>query len=125
MSAKACFVIAPIGDKGTDARKRSDQVLRHIITPPVISYGYEEPVRADHIAEPGMITSQVIQLLSKIRSLWPISRTEIRTCSMNCSTSKPLGEGSIALAKNLSIGERENEGMERADCPVRVLCQGQ
>lgn len=28
-----CFVIAPIGDAGSDARKRSDQVLKHIIKP--------------------------------------------------------------------------------------------
>jgi hypothetical protein len=57
---KTCFVIAPIGDDGTDTRERSDKVLRHIITPVVTDLGYEA-VRADQLAEPGLISSQVIQ----------------------------------------------------------------
>lgn len=60
MNQKTCFVIAPIGEPGTDIRKRSDQVLKHVISPAVELKGYE-PLRADQIAEPGMITSQVIQ----------------------------------------------------------------
>ena len=31
--SKICFVIAPIGKDGSDARTRSDQVLNHIINP--------------------------------------------------------------------------------------------
>ena len=61
MTKKACFVIAPIGDAGSDIRKRSDQVLRHVISPAVTACGYDEPIRADQISEPGLITSQVIQ----------------------------------------------------------------
>ena len=57
---KNCFVIAPIGESGSDTRKRSDQVLKHVIKPAVASCGYEA-VRADEIDKPGMITSQVIQ----------------------------------------------------------------
>ena len=57
---KVCFVIAPIGETGSETRKRSDQVLKHIIRPAVESYGYSA-VRADEIESPGMITSQVIQ----------------------------------------------------------------
>ena len=60
MTNKTCFVIAPIGDAGSDIRKRSDQVLKHVITPAVESCGYNA-LRADQISEPGMITSQVIQ----------------------------------------------------------------
>lgn len=59
---KLCFVIAPIGDEGSEIRHRSDQVLKHIITPAANECGYET-VRADKISEPGMITSQVIQHL--------------------------------------------------------------
>ena len=58
--SKNCFVIAPIGESGSDTRKRSDQVLKHVIKPAVASCGYEA-VRADEIEKPGMITSQVIQ----------------------------------------------------------------
>lgn len=57
---KTCFVIAPIGSDGSADRLRSDQVLKHIIGPSVRECGYE-PIRADQIAEPGLITSQVIQ----------------------------------------------------------------
>ncbi len=59
---KLCFVIAPIGDEGTAGRQRSDQVFNHIITPVAKECGYE-PIRADKISEPGIITSQVIQHL--------------------------------------------------------------
>jgi hypothetical protein len=58
--SKMCFVIAPIGDKDSDTRRRSDTVLRHIIVPAATECGYEA-VRADQIAEPGIITTQVIQ----------------------------------------------------------------
>lgn len=57
---KVCFVISPIGADGSADRIRSDQVLKHIIGPSVRECGYE-PIRADHISEPGLITSQVIQ----------------------------------------------------------------
>ncbi len=57
---KLCFVISPIGEAESDTRKRSDQILKHIISPAATNCGYK-PMRADHISEPGLITSQVIQ----------------------------------------------------------------
>jgi hypothetical protein len=57
---KICFVISPIGEADSETRKRSDQVLRHVIRPAATSCGYKA-VRADEIDKPGMITSQVIQ----------------------------------------------------------------
>ncbi len=60
MAQKTCFVIAPIGEAESETRKRSDQILKHVISPAVAECGYE-PVRADQISEPGMITSQIIQ----------------------------------------------------------------
>ena len=59
-SEKTCFVIAPIGEPESDTRKRSDQILRHIIRPAVEAKGYTA-IRGDEISEPGIITSQVIQ----------------------------------------------------------------
>lgn len=59
---KKCFVIAPIGDKESETRERSDKVLKYIIKPVAEECGYKA-VRADEITEPGMITSQVIQRL--------------------------------------------------------------
>ncbi len=57
---KQCFVIMPIGARESEARSRSDKVLRHVIRPAVSECGYV-PIRADEIAEPGLITSQIIQ----------------------------------------------------------------
>lgn len=60
MAEKDCFVIAPIGEPDTETRKRSDQILKHVISPALAECGYRV-TRADQISEPGMITSQVIQ----------------------------------------------------------------
>jgi hypothetical protein len=57
---KICFVIAPIGDDESEIRKRSDQILKHVIEPATSECGYEA-IRADKIEKPGVITSQVIQ----------------------------------------------------------------
>lgn len=57
---KNCFVISPIGDPGTEVRKRSDNVLDYIIRPAVEPLGYEA-LRSDKISEPGLITTQVIR----------------------------------------------------------------
>lgn len=57
---KRCFVISPIGEDDSETRKRSNQVLRHIIGPAAQQCGYDT-VRADEIDKPGLITSQVIQ----------------------------------------------------------------
>lgn len=57
---KICFVISPIGEEGSDIRERSDQILKHIITSSVEQLGYTI-IRADKIAEPGIITTQIIE----------------------------------------------------------------
>jgi len=59
---KTCFVISPIGEEGSETRERSGKILNHIIKPVVKKIGYN-PVRADEISEPGIITSQIIQHL--------------------------------------------------------------
>ena len=57
---RVCFFIAPIGEEESEIRKRSDQVLRHIVAPTAGKFDYTV-VRADQIDKPGLITSQVIQ----------------------------------------------------------------
>lgn len=57
---KMCFVIAPIGGEESETRRRSETLLKHVIKPIVSDKGYK-PIRADQIAEPGLITSQIIQ----------------------------------------------------------------
>lgn len=60
---KSCFMIAPIGQATSDIRKRSDQVLKHIIRPIVEEFGYAID-RADDIDHSGQITSQVIDRIA-------------------------------------------------------------
>lgn len=57
---KTCFVIAPIGESDSETRKRSDKILKHVIVPAANECGFE-PLRADQISEPGIITRQIIQ----------------------------------------------------------------
>ena len=57
---KICFVVAPIGEEESEVRKRSDQILKHVIEPSATECGYKT-IRADKIDKPGVITSQVIQ----------------------------------------------------------------
>jgi hypothetical protein len=56
---KTAFVISPMGDPGSEIRKRADAILRYVIEPPLSECGYKA-VRADKISEPGIITSQII-----------------------------------------------------------------
>jgi hypothetical protein len=56
---RSCFVIAPIGDSGSETRKRSNQLVQHVLKPAI---GTEyEILRADQIGKPGIITSQVVE----------------------------------------------------------------
>jgi hypothetical protein len=57
---KICFVIAPIGSEGSETRKRSDAVLKHIFREALHPRGYKL-IRADEISQPGSITVQVIE----------------------------------------------------------------
>lgn len=60
---KMCFVISQIGKDDSPERGWADAVLHHIIEPAVTACGYSTPVRADRIADPGVITVQIIQML--------------------------------------------------------------
>jgi hypothetical protein len=57
---KTCFIICPIGEENSSIRKRADDLLEFIITPCLTKHKYE-PIRADHISKPGMITNQIIR----------------------------------------------------------------
>ena len=59
---QTCFVISPIGEEKSPTRDRSDKVFKYVIAPPAEACGYD-PKRADHIDKPGVITSQVIELV--------------------------------------------------------------
>ena len=50
-----CFIIAPIGEEGSDIRIRSDKILKYIIKPVCNKLKYIT-FRADEIDEPGLIS---------------------------------------------------------------------
>lgn len=64
MGEKYCFVLSPIGDKGSKTREWSEKILDHIITPVLEEAEYEVD-RADMISEPGLITRQITSSISE------------------------------------------------------------
>lgn len=64
---KECFFIAPIGEKDSEERKRSDGVLRFIVNKAAEEFELKT-VRADQIADPGQINLQVIDHLLGARA---------------------------------------------------------
>lgn len=58
-------MISPIGKVGSDIRNYADLIFEFIIKPVVERHSYS-PVRADHIYEPGMITTDIINRLSEV-----------------------------------------------------------
>ena len=63
---KTCFYITPIGEDGSEHRRHSDLFLSSLIEPALTSFALEV-VRADKIAQPGMITSQVLEHLLRAK----------------------------------------------------------
>lgn len=60
MSAKKeCFLICPIGKKNSKERKRSDNLLKHILKPVAKEHDYKI-IRADTMPKSGVITSQIL-----------------------------------------------------------------
>jgi hypothetical protein len=62
--AKVCFVIGPIGPPSSEIRAAADDFINYIVAPCVVDIGYDKPIRADMLPEPGRITSQIIELLN-------------------------------------------------------------
>ena len=64
---RECFFISPIGDEGTETRKRSDDVLQRIVKKAAERLNLEA-VRGDQIHQPGVITEQVIYHATEARA---------------------------------------------------------
>ena len=65
MPKKTCFVIGPIGASGSPEREHANTFLQYIVKPcnAFAEFDYADPVRADQIAAPGQITTQIIEHL--------------------------------------------------------------
>lgn len=56
---KKCFVISPIGEEGSEIRKKADQVFKYIISP-VCEVCELEPIRVDKVNQIDSITQTII-----------------------------------------------------------------
>lgn len=57
---KTCFVISPIGAEGSETRKMADDFLDLLVEPAIQPFGFEV-LRADKIASPSIITTDIIK----------------------------------------------------------------
>lgn len=62
MNIKDCFIICPLDQTGSEVRKRSDTILKYVLTPVLEKKNYK-PIRADQIPKAGLITTQIINLI--------------------------------------------------------------
>jgi hypothetical protein len=63
---KICFYITPIGDDGTDIRKHSDMMLKHLVEP-ILSQAGMKVIRADKIEKSGLISQQIFEHVARSR----------------------------------------------------------
>lgn len=56
---KKCFVISPIGEEGSEVRKKADQVFKYIISP-VCEASEFEPIRVDKVNQVDSINQTII-----------------------------------------------------------------
>lgn len=61
---RKCFVVSPIGNEGSEVRKRADQIFKYIIAPVCEETGFE-PIRVDKLNQPDSITQTIIDYLLK------------------------------------------------------------
>lgn len=60
---KICFIVCPIGENGSEIRKNSDQLLKHILQPVCEECGFK-CIRVDEINNSDNINDTIIQYLS-------------------------------------------------------------
>jgi hypothetical protein len=63
MADPTCFVIMPIGPRGSRIRKRSTRLFETVIAPAARDAGYA-PVRADQLPGAGMVMTQIVHHLA-------------------------------------------------------------
>ncbi|WP_155616951.1 hypothetical protein [Xanthomonas translucens] len=102
MTPKTCFVVCPIGEAGSETRRRSDQMLKYVHEPALEKFGYEI-VRADRILKSGLITSQIINLILEadlvIADLTENNPNVYYELALRHATAKPFIQVAIAGQK--------------------------
>jgi hypothetical protein len=62
---RICFVVSPIGQDGSEERRKADYVLRMLIRPALKPVGYSVPKRIDQLHIPGEITTNIVEQLEQ------------------------------------------------------------
>lgn len=65
---RECFFIAPIGEDGSETRRRSNGVREWVVKPAAKAAADLETIRADDVGEPGQITAQAVQHCLKAKA---------------------------------------------------------
>ena len=60
---KKCFVVTPIGNEGTEIRRRADHVFKYIISPVCEEMEFE-PIRVDMVNQADSITQTILDYLN-------------------------------------------------------------
>ena len=127
---KSFFVISPIGEFQSETRKRSDQVLKHVIRPAVLERGYQA-IRADGMDKPGLITSQVLQHVVNdalvVADLTERNRNVFYELAVRHATGKPLiqlmksGEQipfDVAQTRTIFVDHRDLDSVAEAKAKI-------
>ncbi len=110
---KKCFVIGPIGEADSTIRADADDFMKYIVTPIVTlpEFGYDPPIRADSLNEPGRITSQIVALLMEADLVIADLTTNNANVYYELSLRHAIGKPVIHMAAsgtNLSFDVRDN-----------------
>jgi hypothetical protein len=136
MSPKRCFVIAPIGEPGSPARRRSDKILEHVIRPAAEECGYDA-VRADELGEPGLISRQVVRCIANdplvIADLTGHNPNVFYELALRHAVGKPLVQlieqgqplpFDVADTQTVKVKHRSPKSMERARLEIVAQIRG-
>ncbi len=90
---RKCFVVSPIGNEGSEVRKRADQIFKYIIAPVCEETGFE-PIRVDKLNQPDSITQTIIDYLLKselvIADITGYNPNAFYEMGYRASTGKPI-----------------------------------
>jgi hypothetical protein len=88
MAAKKCFVISPIGAPDTATREAADDIFDFIVKPALDGLDIEA-VRADKLADPGLITEQMIAAILN----YDLCIADLERLAFACTVSAYSGAG--------------------------------
>jgi hypothetical protein len=130
MYKKDCFIICPLDKDGSAIRKRSDTILKHVLSPVLESKNYT-PIRADKVPKAGLITSQIINLIIDsslvIADLSGGNPNVFYELAIRHATKKPyiqiIEEGNkipfdVGVVRTISVNHSDLDSVEKAKIEI-------